>query len=76
MTRLWVLSDLHVDPSASWAPSIRPEFDVLVVAGDVFESDMERSISWTAQLAGMLRRFDPATSTLLAWKVEHLLAWL
>lgn len=51
MTRLWVLSDLHVDPSASWAPSIKPEFDVLVVAGDVFESDMERSISWTAQLA-------------------------
>lgn len=51
MTQLWVLSDLHVDPSASWAPRIRPEFDVLVVAGDVFESDIERSICWTAQVA-------------------------
>ena len=34
---------------------------------------------WTpeeAVVTGLLRRFDPATKTLLVWRVEHLLAWL
>ena len=29
-----------------------------------------------AAITGLLRRFDPDTSTLLAWRVEHLLNWL
>lgn len=35
--------------------------------------------NWTpddAVITGLLRRYDPATQTLLAWRVEHLLAWL
>jgi hypothetical protein len=34
---------------------------------------------WTpddAVVTGLLRRWDPATKTLLVWRVEHLLAWL
>ncbi|MBR0688548.1 hypothetical protein JQ594_21660 [Bradyrhizobium manausense] len=34
---------------------------------------------WTpddAMITGLLRRYDPGTKTLLAWRVEHLLAWL
>ncbi|WP_375778021.1 hypothetical protein ACE103_01280 [Bradyrhizobium sp. ma5] len=34
---------------------------------------------WTpddAVVTGLLRRYDEATGTLLAWRVEHLLAWL
>lgn len=49
--RLWVLSDLHTAPDAPWFPSVRPEFDALVIAGDVYDSDIERSILWTAQVA-------------------------
>jgi hypothetical protein len=29
-----------------------------------------------AVIAGLLRRYDPSTSTLLVWRVEHLHAWL
>ncbi|WP_407151013.1 hypothetical protein [Bradyrhizobium sp. ORS 86] len=35
--------------------------------------------NWTpdnAVITGLLRRYDPMTKTLLAWRVEHLLAWL
>ena len=29
-----------------------------------------------AAITGLLRRYDPATCTLLVWRVEHLLKWL
>jgi hypothetical protein len=29
-----------------------------------------------AAVTGLLRRYDASTGTLLAWRVEHLLAWL
>lgn len=29
-----------------------------------------------AQVTGLLRRWDTTTTSLLAWRVEHLLAWL
>lgn len=29
-----------------------------------------------AQVTGLLRRWDTTTASLLAWRVEHLLAWL
>jgi hypothetical protein len=35
--------------------------------------------NWNPQdavVTGLLRRWDYATKTLLAWRVEHLLAWL
>lgn len=53
MTRLWVLSDLHLeamgDPEA-FRPT-RPEYDVLVVAGDVWEGDITRGLRTVAMLA-------------------------
>ncbi len=53
MTRLWVLSDLHYEavpyPEACWPR--RPDFDVLVVAGDVFQGDPARALRIVAQLA-------------------------
>jgi predicted phosphohydrolase len=52
MSRLWVISDLHQELARfPWAPR-RPEFDVLVVAGDVYEGDIARAIGWVADLAG------------------------
>jgi len=53
MTRLWILSDLHLETHSypqTFTPA-RPLFDVLVVAGDVFEGDPMRSISVVAELA-------------------------
>jgi Icc-related predicted phosphoesterase len=54
MTRLWVLSDLHLEavryPEA-FQP-VRPAFDVLVVAGDIWEGDSERALRIVARLAG------------------------
>src|SRR3954470_24248112 len=50
--RLWVLSDLHLElTTPGWAlPSgaARPEFDVLVVAGDLIPR-MERGVKWLAE---------------------------
>lgn len=46
--RLWIVSDLHVELTRGWdLPSgeNRPEFDVLVVAGDLV-SRMERGVKW------------------------------
>ena len=33
-TRLWVVSDLHVN-HAPWSPDITPDHDILIVAGDI-----------------------------------------
>jgi Icc-related predicted phosphoesterase len=46
--RLWVLSDLHMELTRGWdlpAPSDRPPYDVLVIAGDLI-SRMERGVAW------------------------------
>jgi Icc-related predicted phosphoesterase len=50
--RLWILSDLHLELTRSWdLPSAanRPEFDVLVVAGDLVPK-MERGSHGCANL--------------------------
>jgi predicted phosphodiesterase len=53
MTRLWVLSDLHLEtvryPEA-FQP-MRPDFDVLVAAGDIWEGDSKRALRVVARLA-------------------------
>ena len=46
--RLWIQSDLHVEPTRGWdlpAADARPRFDVLVVAGDLIPR-MERGVAW------------------------------
>jgi len=46
--RLWILSDLHVELTRGWdlpPPEARPDFDVLVVAGDLIPR-MERGVRW------------------------------
>ena len=45
---LWILSDLHLELTRSWdlpSGTARPQFDVLVIAGDLI-SRMERGIAW------------------------------
>jgi predicted phosphodiesterase len=46
--RLWVLSDLHLELTRGWdlpAGAARPDFDVLVIAGDLV-TRMERGVKW------------------------------
>jgi Icc-related predicted phosphoesterase len=46
--RLWVVSDLHLDFTRGWdllPPTERPDFDVLVVAGDLMPG-MDRGTRW------------------------------
>ena len=46
--RLWILSDLHVELTRGWdlpSGSARPDFDVLVIAGDLIPR-MERGVRW------------------------------
>jgi predicted phosphodiesterase len=46
--RLWILSDLHLELTRGWdlpPPAERPDFDVLVVAGDLIPR-MERGVKW------------------------------
>jgi predicted ATPase/Icc-related predicted phosphoesterase len=52
-TRLWVLSDLHLEavPHPEAFRPQRPAFDVLVVAGDVWEGDTCRALETVAALA-------------------------
>lgn len=45
---LWVISDIHLELTKGWdlpSGSARPEFDVLVVAGDLIPK-MERGVAW------------------------------
>ncbi len=53
VTRLWVLSDLLFEavPHPEGFRPVRPEFDVLVVAGDVWDGDMRRALEIVAVLA-------------------------
>lgn len=46
--RLWILSDLHLELTRGWdlpAGADRPDFDVLVIAGDLVPK-MERGVRW------------------------------
>jgi 3',5'-cyclic AMP phosphodiesterase CpdA len=46
--RFWILSDLHLELTRGWdlpAGDARPQFDVLVVAGDLIPR-MERGVRW------------------------------
>ena len=46
--KLWVLSDLHMELTRGWdlpAPDARPQYDVLIVAGDLIPK-MERGVKW------------------------------
>jgi Icc-related predicted phosphoesterase len=46
--RLWILSDLHLELTRGWdlpAGDARPEFDVMIVAGDLVPK-MERGVRW------------------------------
>ena len=46
--RLWILSDLHMELTRGWdlpAVADRPDYDVLVVAGDLIPR-MERGVAW------------------------------
>jgi hypothetical protein len=46
--RLWIGSDFHIDATRDWdllAPNARPDFDVMVVAGDLI-TRMERGAKW------------------------------
>lgn len=48
---LWVLSDLHMESTRGWdlpAANARPDFDVMVVAGDLI-TRMERGVTWLLQ---------------------------
>ena len=49
--RLWILSDLHLELTRGWdlpSGADRPDFDVLVVAGDLVPK-MERGVAWLAE---------------------------
>jgi predicted phosphodiesterase len=50
---LWVLSDLHLEavPHPEAFRPVRPAFDVLVVAGDVWQGDSRRALETVATLA-------------------------
>jgi predicted ATPase/Icc-related predicted phosphoesterase len=52
-TRLWILSDLHLEavPHPEAFRPVRPVFDVLVIAGDVWEGDSRRALETVAALA-------------------------
>jgi predicted phosphodiesterase len=49
--KLWIMSDIHTELTEGWdlpAPGARPEFDVLVVAGDLVPK-MERGVAWLCE---------------------------
>ena len=46
--KLWIMSDIHTELTRGWdlpEPHTRPDFDVLVVAGDLVPR-MERGVAW------------------------------
>jgi Icc-related predicted phosphoesterase len=49
--KLWIMSDIHLELSRGWDlphPAERPDFDVLVMAGDLVPG-MERGVEWLAE---------------------------
>ncbi len=53
LTRIWLVSDLHLEDldHASWDPGTSPGFDVLACAGDVVQSDPAACVDVAARLA-------------------------
>ena len=53
MTRLRILSDLHLEvvPHPEGLRPAYPDFDVLVVAGDVWQGEVGRAMHTVARLA-------------------------
>lgn len=53
MPKLWILSDLHLeaDPNPEAFKPKPPEFDILVVAGDVWEGDCARGFRTAIELS-------------------------
>lgn len=54
LPKLWILSDLHLE-SVSYPEEFRPkqpDFDILAVAGDIWEGDVLRGYRFMRQLAG------------------------
>lgn len=52
--KLWIMSDLHIELTRGWdLPSgdTRPDFDVMVVAGDLIPR-MERGVKWLLERVG------------------------
>lgn len=53
MPRLWIMSDLHCEEGPlRGLPASRPEFDILVVAGDLWEGNPVEGIRTVAAIAG------------------------
>src|SRR3979490_2281137 len=51
MMLLWILSDLHLELTQGWdlpSEADRPDFDVLVIAGDLIPR-AERGVKWLAE---------------------------
>ncbi|MGE7371437.1 metallophosphoesterase [Neorhizobium sp. NPDC001467] len=53
LSKLWILSDLHLESipyPGAFSPA-RPDFDVLVAAGDIWQSDIKRGLGFLTRLA-------------------------
>ena len=60
------MNDIHVELTRGWdlpATGARPDFDVLVVAGDLIPR-MERGVAWLAQ---RLHRIESGKDTTVSW---------
>jgi predicted phosphodiesterase len=46
MTKIWIMSDLHLDDRSTYMPSPPPDgYDVVVLAGDIHESPA-KALEW------------------------------
>ena len=54
MPKLWIISDLHLEtvPYPDAYQPVRPDFDVLVAAGDIWEGDCMGAFQFLSTLAG------------------------
>ncbi|MFZ4685427.1 MAG: metallophosphoesterase [Hyphomonadaceae bacterium] len=48
--RLWILSDLHIESCRWKLPDPRPEYDVLIAAGDIF-TPASSGVDWLSRRA-------------------------
>jgi Icc-related predicted phosphoesterase len=49
--RAWILSDLHIEQSNWDMPESRPDFDVLIAAGDIHDP-LSEGVRWLAERSG------------------------
>jgi predicted phosphodiesterase len=47
--KIWIMSDLHIEQSAWDLPAVRPDYDVLVAAGDIHHA--VHGVEWLAERA-------------------------